>query len=173
MWEENQDRSTPSPGSSRDQAGNESARLSKSIKVKGEISGSGDLYIDGEVEGKIDLQGNSVTVGPEGRVQADVSARDLSVQGRVQGNVQVSERALIRATGTVEGELRTARICVEDGAVMHATVDVVKPEPSVKETKPAPAAKQQATKQQPAAASSARTAAGPQAPAEWELTAAN
>lgn len=165
MWEETQDRSTADG----------SARLSKSIKVKGEIRGSGDLYIDGEVEGTIELQGNSVTVGPEGRVQADVSARDLSVLGRVQGKVNVTEKTVIRSTGTVEGELRTARVSVEDGAVMHATVDVVKPEqklePSARETKTTPAAKEQAAKQQPATSASKPEATSGREAAELQLTA--
>lgn len=150
-----------------------SARLSKSIKVKGEIRGSGDLYIDGEVEGTIDLQGNSVTIGPDGRVQADVSARELSVLGRVQGKVNVSEKAVIRSTGTVEGELRTARISIEDGAVLHATVDVVKPEerpaPSLKETKATPEVKQQPAKQPTAGVSKTGASAETTSDREAEL----
>jgi cytoskeletal protein CcmA (bactofilin family) len=108
--------------------------------LNGEISGSGDLYIDGEVEGKIELQDNRVTVGPEGRVQADVFAQNLAVLGRLEGNVQVAEKTDISATGVVEGDLATARIAIQYGAVLHAKVDVVQPKQNTAASKPRPAA---------------------------------
>ena len=92
------------------------AQIGKSLKLKGEITGSEDLYIDGEVEGTVELKGNSLTVGPRGNVHADVSARSITILGRLQGNVKVGERTEIRKTGSFGGELVTAQIVIEDGA---------------------------------------------------------
>ena len=103
------------------------AQIGKSLKLKGEITGSEDLYIDGEVEGTVELKGNSLTVGPNGNVYADVSARSITILGRLQGNVKVGERTEIRKTGSFGGELLTAQIVIEDGAVFRGSIDIVKP----------------------------------------------
>ena len=103
------------------------AQIGKSLKLKGEITGSEDLYIDGEVEGTVELKGNSLTVGPNGNVHADVSARSITILGRLQGNVKVGERTEIRKTGSFGGELVTAQIVIEDGAVFRGSMDIVKP----------------------------------------------
>ncbi len=103
------------------------AQIGKSLKLKGEITGSGDLYIDGEVEGSVELKENSLTVGPNGRVHADVSARSITILGRLHGNVKAGERIEIRKTGSLEGDLTTARIVIEDGAVFRGSIDIVKP----------------------------------------------
>ena len=80
------------------------AQIGKSLKLKGEITGSEDLYIDGEVEGTVELKGNSLTIGPNGNVHADVSARSITILGRLQGNVKARERTEIRKTGSFEME---------------------------------------------------------------------
>ena len=103
------------------------AQIGKSLKLKGEITGSEDIYIDGEVEGTVELKGNSLTVGPNGNVHADVSARSITILGRLQGNVKVGERTEIRKTGSFGGELVTAQIVIEDGAVFCGSIDIVKP----------------------------------------------
>ena len=103
------------------------AQIGKSLKLKGEITGNEDLYIDGEVEGTVELKGNSLTVGPNGNVHADVSARSITILGRLQGNVKAGERTAIRKTGSFEGELLTAQIVIEDGAVFRGSIDIVKP----------------------------------------------
>ena len=103
------------------------AQIGKSLKLKGEITGSEDLYIDGEVEGTVELKENSLTVGPNGKVHADVSARSITILGRLQGNVKAGERIEIRKTGSLEGDLSTARIVIEDGAVFRGSIDIVKP----------------------------------------------
>ena len=95
--------------------------------MKGEITGSEDLYIDGEVEGSVALKDNSLTVGPNGKVHADVSARSITILGRLRGNVKAGERIEIRKTGSLEGDLSTARIVIEDGAVFRGSIDIVKP----------------------------------------------
>jgi cytoskeletal protein CcmA (bactofilin family) len=109
----------PSPGNA--------AQLGKSVKVKGEINGSEDLYIDGEVDGKITLQGNNLTIGPNGNVRAEVTAHSITVLGRLQGNVRAADRVEIRKTGSLEGDLVTARIAIEEDAVFRGSIDIVKP----------------------------------------------
>ena len=103
------------------------AQIGKSLKLKGEITGSEDLYIDGQVEGTVELKENSLTVGPNGKVHADVSARSITILGHLQGNVRAGERIEIRKTGSLEGDLSTARIVIEDGAVFRGSIDIVKP----------------------------------------------
>ena len=113
-------------GSLHRRRGQSLAQIGKSLKLKGEIMGNEDLYIDGEVEGTVELKGNSLTVGPNGNVHADVSAHSITILGRLQGNVKVGERTEIRKTGSFEGELLTAQIVSEDGAVFRGSIDIVK-----------------------------------------------
>ena len=94
--------------------------------MKGEITGSEDLLIDGEVEGTIVLEENNLTIGPNGNVQANVKAKSIVVLGHLTGNVRCSERVEIRKTGLLEGDLSTARIVIEDGAVFRGSIDIVK-----------------------------------------------
>jgi cytoskeletal protein CcmA (bactofilin family) len=103
------------------------AQIGKSLRLKGEITGSEDLLIDGEVEGTIELKENSLTVGPNGSVKADVSARSITVMGHLCGNVRAGEKIEICKTGSLEGDLSTARIVIEDGAVFRGSIDIVKP----------------------------------------------
>ena len=103
------------------------AQLGKSLKVKGEINGSEDLYIDGEVDGKITLQGNNLTIGPNGNVRAQVTAHSITILGRLEGNVRAADRVEIRKTGSLEGDLVTARIAIEEDAVFRGSIDIVKP----------------------------------------------
>ena len=100
--------------------------IGKSLKVKGTITGHEDLYVDGEIEGTVELEENSLTVGPNGNVSADVKARDITVLGRLTGNVRAGERIEIRKTGSLEGDLTTSRIVIEDGAVFRGSIDIVK-----------------------------------------------
>ena len=121
--------SAASPASSSGpslERGRNTAQIGKSLKVKGEISGNEDLYIDGEIEGTVELEQNSLTVGPNGKVHADVTARSITILGRVQGNVRAGERIEIRKTGSLEGDLVTARIVIEDGAVFRGSIDIIK-----------------------------------------------
>lgn len=94
-------------------------RLTRSLIVKGEISGQGDLVIDGEVHGKISLQGGKLTVGPDGRVTADIEAPEIVVSGEVTGNIKGFDRVRIGASAKVKGEVRTRLISIEEGAVVH------------------------------------------------------
>ncbi len=103
------------------------AQIGKSLKVRGEISGSEDVTIDGEVEGTVELKDNSLTIGPNGKVHANVTARSITVLGRLEGNVKAGERVEISKTGSLEGDLVTPRIVIEDGAVFRGSIDILKP----------------------------------------------
>ncbi|MBI3694376.1 MAG: polymer-forming cytoskeletal protein [Acidobacteria bacterium] len=103
------------------------AHIGKSVIVKGEISGSEDLYVDGEVRGSIELRDHSLTVGPNGKVEANVIAREIVVQGTLNGNVHAGDKIEIRKTGSLLGDLTTARIIIEDGAYFKGSIDISKP----------------------------------------------
>ncbi len=110
----------------------EIATIGKSVVVKGELSGSEDLVVDGEVEGSIALRGQSLTVGPNGRVRANIEARNVILHGRVDGDVHASERVELRKSASLSGDITTARISIEDGAFFKGTIDIQKPEPAPK-----------------------------------------
>ncbi len=111
------------------------ATIGKGLLVKGEITGSESLYIDGKVEGSINLPGNRVTVGRNGQVAASIIAREIVVLGKIRGNVSATDRVDIRAEGSLSGDVAAARISIEDGAYFKGGIDIRKPEP-----KAAPAA---------------------------------
>jgi cytoskeletal protein CcmA (bactofilin family) len=115
------------------------AHIGKSVVVRGELSGSEDLFVDGEVEGSIELRGNSLTIGPNGRVRANVNARDIVVQGKVDGNLRATDRVDLKKSAVVTGDIITQRIAVEDGAFFKGSVDIQRPEAKT-EPKPAVAA---------------------------------
>src|SRR6202451_307801 len=100
------------------------AQIGKSVVVKGELSGSEDLYVDGQVEGTIALKGNSLTVGPNGQVKASVEAKGVVVQGKLEGNIQASDRVELRKTATVTGDIATQRISIEEGGYLKGKVDI-------------------------------------------------
>ena len=102
----------------------EQATIGRSLVIKGEITGSEALYIDGRIEGKITLAENRVTVGRNGSVEADITAREVVVMGKVIGNIECSDRVDIRSEGVVNGNVSTVRISVEDGAVLKGGIQV-------------------------------------------------
>ncbi len=102
------------------------ATIGKNLVVKGNIGGGEDLYVDGEMEGSVELKDNNVTVGPNGRVNANLHARDVVVLGRVKGNVRAVERLEIRKTGSLIGDIITARVVIEDGAYFKGSIDIQK-----------------------------------------------
>jgi cytoskeletal protein CcmA (bactofilin family) len=105
----------------------EQATIGKSLVVKGELSGSESLYVDGKVEGAINLPGNRVTVGRNGQVAANIMAREIVVLGKVRGNCQASDRVDIRSEGSLTGDVVAARISIEDGAFFKGGIDIRKP----------------------------------------------
>ena len=102
----------------------EQATIGRTLVIKGEISGSEALYIDGRIEGKINLPDNRVTIGRNSTVQANITAREVVVMGKVNGNIECTDRVDIRSEGSVTGDVSTVRISVEDGAVMKGGIEV-------------------------------------------------
>jgi cytoskeletal protein CcmA (bactofilin family) len=102
------------------------ASIGKSVIIRGELSGSEDLYIDGQVEGTIELREHHLTVGPNGRVQANVNAKEVVIQGSVKGNVRAIDRVEIRKSGSLTGDLVAARVVIEDGAFFKGSIDIQK-----------------------------------------------
>ena len=102
----------------------EQATIGRSLVIKGEISGAESLFIDGRVEGTINIPENRVTIGRNGVVVADVNAKEVVIMGKVQGNVICGDRLDIRSDGSVTGDVVVQRISVEDGAILKGSVQV-------------------------------------------------
>lgn len=98
--------------------------IGKSVVIKGELSGSEDLTIEGQVEGKIELRQNLLTIGPNAKIKAQVFAKTVVVEGHVQGNISAGERIDIRDKGVVEGNLAAPRVAIADGAQFRGSVDM-------------------------------------------------
>ncbi len=95
------------------------------LKIAGEISGNSDLYIDGEVRGKIRMAGARVTVGAKGLIHADMEARELVIHGYVEGSLHATESLHLGASSRVQGILLAPRIRIDDGAALHGTVETI------------------------------------------------
>jgi cytoskeletal protein CcmA (bactofilin family) len=104
--------------------GGASAMIGSSIAVKGDISGGEDLLIQGQVEGNVQLADHSVTVGADGRVKADIHARNITVEGQVEGGLYGSEKVVIRQSGRVRGNIVSPRVTLEDGASFKGSIDM-------------------------------------------------
>ena len=115
------------------------ATVGKSVKIVGQIFTKEDLYVDGDVEGTIESLENKVTVGPNGRVQASIRAREVIILGQVQGNVETSDKVDIRKDAKLVGDITTSRISIEDGALFKGSIDIKKAEPKVVAPAPSPA----------------------------------
>jgi cytoskeletal protein CcmA (bactofilin family) len=116
------------------------ASIGKAVKVVGQIFSREDLYVDGDVEGTIEALEHKLTVGPNGTVQAAVKAREVVALGAIKGNVEATEKIEIRKDAKLTGDIRTARIIIEDGAYFKGSIDIVKPEPAKGAPKAQPAA---------------------------------
>jgi cytoskeletal protein CcmA (bactofilin family) len=104
------------------------ATIGKAVKVVGQIFTKEDLYVDGDVEGTIESQDNKVTVGPNGRVQAGIKAREVVILGQVKGNVEAADKVDIRKDARLEGDIVSSRISIEDGALFKGSIDIRKAE---------------------------------------------
>ena len=135
------------------------AILGRSVTLKGQLYGREDVTIDGEVEGTVELQEHRLTVGTTGKVVATIKAREIVVLGTVQGNIETREKIEIRKDAKVVGDIRTARIVIEDGAYFKGSIDIVRAEAPKPAAVPAAAPKPQpvaaASTPSPAAAASA------------------
>lgn len=110
--------SRPTPSAPR---GN--ASIGQGIRIKGEVTGSEDLYMDGVIDGKLNLTNGSLTIGPNGTVKADVSAREVIVHGRVEGKVTGRDKVQLMSTSHVTGEVQTERLAIEEGALLRGKVE--------------------------------------------------
>ena len=104
------------------------ANIGRTLVIKGEVTGAESLFIDGRVEGTINFPDNRVTVGRNGNVAANITAKEVVIMGKVQGNVEASDRLDIRSEGLLSGDVITHRISVEEGAILKGGVEVRSPE---------------------------------------------
>jgi cytoskeletal protein CcmA (bactofilin family) len=105
-------------------ANTDKATIGRSIAIRGDVTGDEDLVIQGRVEGSVDLQQHSVTVGPEGEVRASVVGRIVTVEGLVEGNIQGDEQVILRSSARVEGDIVAPRVVLEDGARFRGGIDM-------------------------------------------------
>lgn len=110
--------------------------IGKSVQIKGELTGSEDLYLDGSIEGTVDLRDHSLIIGPNGKIKAGISARDLVVHGRVEGNITATGRVELRKSCTLIGDVSTQRIVIEDGAFFKGAIDIKENTQNVETRKP-------------------------------------
>src|SRR5436309_1389287 len=133
----------------------EQATIGRSLVIKGEVSGTESLYIDGRIEGAVNFSGYRVTIGSNGSVAANISACEVVIMGKVQGNIQCTDRLDIRSQGSLTGDVITHRISVEDGAILKGSVQVRAVEQKHDKSQPqkqAPAESKPAVTEQPKAA---------------------
>lgn len=114
-------------GAPQAQLGSDMVNVGKSVVIKGELSGSEDLTIEGHVEGRIDLKDNVLTIGPNGKIKAEVFAKSVVVLGEVTGNVTASEKVDIRDNGSVDGDIASPRVAIAEGAHFRGSVDMQRP----------------------------------------------
>ncbi len=98
--------------------------IGKSVVIRGELTGNEDLYLDGEIEGNINLRDHKLVIGPNGKIKASITARDIVLHGRVEGNVSATERVELKKACTLVGDVSTQRIVIEDGAYFKGSIDI-------------------------------------------------
>jgi cytoskeletal protein CcmA (bactofilin family) len=152
---------TPSPRAEASQfLERDNVNIGKSVVIKGELNGSEDLTIEGQVEGTIQLRDHVLTIGPNGKIKAQVFAKSVIVLGEVTGNVTASEKVDIRDKGSVDGDIISPRVAIAEGAHFRGSVDMQRKsgapaaatQPQAAKTAAAPATASQPSPQQPAAA---------------------
>ena len=126
--------------------------IGKSVVIKGELNGSEDLTIEGQVEGKIELRQNVLTIGPNGRIKAQVFAKSVVILGEVTGNVTASEKVDIRDNGSVDGDIAAPRVAIAEGAHFRGSIDMQK---AGGEELRSPSAEAKPARRQPAAPAAA------------------
>jgi cytoskeletal protein CcmA (bactofilin family) len=139
----------PEPESRRQMDARDIVNIGKSVVIKGELNGSEDLTVEGHVDGKIELKEHVLTIGPHGRIKAEIFAKAVIVLGEVVGNILASEKVDIRDNGSVDGNIVSPRVAIAEGAHFRGSVDMARkadspkpvapPAPDVKPAPPAPA----------------------------------
>src|SRR5437899_11312082 len=130
---------TPPSSSALPVSTRSAACISQGIRIKGEVTGSEDLFVDGLVDGKLNLTNGSLTIGPNGTVKADVNAREVIVRGKIEGKVTGRDKVQLWSTGQVTGEVQTERRSIEEGALLRGKVEAGKQPSGARETKAATA----------------------------------
>ena len=133
----------------KSQQGRDVVNIGKSVVIKGELNGSEDLTIEGHVEGKIELRDHVLTIGPNGRIKAELFAKSVVVLGEVIGNVSATEKVDIRENGSVEGDITSPRVAIAEGAHFRGSVDMASKGKAVTGPRPAEVKSQQASGPQP------------------------
>ena len=126
--------------------------IGKSVVIKGELTGSEDLTIEGHVEGKIELRQNVLTIGPNGKIKAQVFAKSVIILGEVTGNVTASEKVDLRDNGSVDGDIAAPRVAIAEGAHFRGSIDMQRSAAKSGESKPVAAPSTPASSPQPASA---------------------
>ena len=114
------------------------ASVGKTMKVRGEMFSNEELYLDGELEGTLEVR-HRLTIGPNGKIKANVKAKELVVRGSIQGNVEAIDRIVIMNGASIVGDVKTAGIVIEDGAFFKGGIDITRPEVKQPEIAPPPA----------------------------------
>jgi cytoskeletal protein CcmA (bactofilin family) len=138
------------------------ACISQGIRIKGELNGTEDLFLDGNVDGRVSLGNATLTVGPNATVKAEISARDLVVRGRVEGKLTANERIQIWSTARIQGDMKAERISIEEGAELHGKLEAGRPSGStvVGTGNPGTLKKAEANKSKDASGGDEKTAPG-------------
>ena len=124
----------------------DSTVIGKSVSIRGELTASEDLYLDGEIQGTVSLPGNRLTIGPNSKVQADISVRDVIVFGRLEGNIRASGRVELRQSAVMLGDITASRLSIEENASVKGRIEITgtaaapKHEPATPIPQTAPAA---------------------------------
>jgi cytoskeletal protein CcmA (bactofilin family) len=124
MWRKEGNKSGEQAGMGPVDFANAPAGVSQGIRIKGEITGQGDFFVHGEIEGKISLGNGTLTVAPHSRVHAEIEARAVEIHGEVIGALKACERVHVWSTGKLTGDIETRGIVIEDGAILHSRVSV-------------------------------------------------
>ena len=119
---------TPAAGATSNQMGREVVNIGKSVIIKGELSGSEDLTIEGRVEGQIELREHVLTIGPNGKIKAEVFAKAVVVMGNVTGNIAASDKINIRENGSVEGDISAPTVAIAEGAHFRGNIEMQRPQ---------------------------------------------
>lgn len=128
MWRKEEGKARPgSDSASGPDFTNTPESVRHGIRIKGEITGQGDFFLDGEVEGKISIGNGTLTIGPNSRVHAEIEARNVEIRGEVIGALRACERVHIYSTGRLTGPMETRGIVIEDGAILHSKVATPEP----------------------------------------------
>lgn len=117
----------PAPATVSSRSTRSEATIGKTVSIKGQLFSEEDLYLDGQIEGSINVSQSRLTIGKNGKIQANIEAREVDVHGDVQGNIEAGDRITIRSAANLVGDLKSATVSIEDGAYFKGCIDIVRP----------------------------------------------